>query len=48
MKKKSITKYQRKVWIINPKTRTKENDKIYDRNRARKQFKKEIDTNYDL
>lgn len=46
MKKKTKrlpTKYARKVWTINPKTRVKGDEKKYNRKRAKKEFKKEIE-----
>lgn len=30
----------RKIWVINPKTRIKQSDKIYKRKREKEQFKK--------
>ena len=39
-KKKPWYKKTRKVWIINPRTRVKGNDKAYDRNKAKKDFRK--------
>jgi hypothetical protein len=43
-KKKGLqTKYTRKVWTINPKTRVKGNDKHYKRPKAKQEFRRELE-----
>jgi hypothetical protein len=39
-----IKKRARKVWIINPQTRTKGNDKAYNRKKEKAKFRKESST----
>jgi len=35
-------KKSRKTWLINPKTKVKSSDKIYDRNKEKEKFRKDI------
>lgn len=42
-KKKPLYKKTRVVWGFNPKTRFKGNDKVYNRKKAKTEFKKELD-----
>ena len=41
-KKKLPTKSKRCVWIINPKTRRKGNDKAYNRKKVKARFRREM------
>lgn len=41
-KKLEIMKYKRKVWVINPVTRKKGNDKTYNRDKEKERFRREL------
>jgi len=44
----SIIKSIRKTWGFNPKTRVKGNDKVYNRNRAKREFRKMINEDVEV